>query len=165
MSSIVDRIKDLIQEEGLTNKEFAQKLELNPSIISHILSGRNKVSLQVVERIKSNFTNVNLDYLITGQKPLKTEITNVNSHKESSVSERDDLISSHVSDPMDSAIETSGSNSQTTIHNPKERLNSPTPDQGVQNTRFTKSEDDDGIDQIMVLYSDGSFKAYKERVN
>ncbi len=67
MKEISSRIKELIQQKGLTNSEFAHKLDVNPSIISHILSGRNKVSLQVVLQLKQTFPELDLDYLLTGR--------------------------------------------------------------------------------------------------
>ena len=78
MDEIAKRIKDLIDKEGLTNGEFASRIHVNPAIISHILSGRNKPSLQVIQSIKDNFTNVNLDFLLSGTGDLFSEFTNVN---------------------------------------------------------------------------------------
>lgn len=77
MEGLASRIKEVIDSEGLTNSEFAKKIEINPAIISHILSGRNKPSLQVIEKIKTSFTNVNLDYLLTGSGTMYTDVTNV----------------------------------------------------------------------------------------
>jgi transcriptional regulator with XRE-family HTH domain len=66
MEEISLRIKELIDNSGLSNKEFAEKIDISPAIISHILSGRNKPSLQVIQRITNVYTNVNLNYLLTG---------------------------------------------------------------------------------------------------
>ncbi|MDZ7849168.1 MAG: helix-turn-helix transcriptional regulator [Owenweeksia sp.] len=82
MRSIADRIRELIDSKGLSNTEFAKATDLNPAIISHILSGRNKPSLQVISHIKSAFTNVNTDYLLAGEGNLYKQFTNVNKPKE-----------------------------------------------------------------------------------
>lgn len=66
MDQITSRLQELIDSTGLNNKEFAEKIDLNPSIISHILSGRNKPSLKVIQQITNVYTNVNLHYLLTG---------------------------------------------------------------------------------------------------
>lgn len=85
MEAITTRIKHLIQESGLTNSEFAKRLDVNPSIVSHILSGRNKVSLQVILQIKEAFPTVDVQELLVGTKSANknmhkpTPITNVNS--------------------------------------------------------------------------------------
>ena len=77
MENISLRIKELIDDRKLSNSEFAKEIGVNPSIISHILSGRNKVSLQIIEAVKRSFTNVNLDYLLTGSGELFQNVTNV----------------------------------------------------------------------------------------
>src|SRR5690606_15301731 len=81
MEDIAQRIKELIDDQGLSNTDFAKETNLNPAIISHILSGRNKPSLQVINQIKDSFTNVNLDYLITGSGQMYIDVTNVKSQK------------------------------------------------------------------------------------
>ena len=50
---------------------FADKIGVQPSNISHILSGRNKPSLEFVEKILMHYPNVSADWLIRG----KTENT------------------------------------------------------------------------------------------
>lgn len=81
MNKIGERIKELIKAKDLTNTQFAQKIDVNPSIVSHILSGRNKVSLQVILQIKEAFPEVDVEQLLTGKarKDNNTpEFTNVN---------------------------------------------------------------------------------------
>ncbi len=46
-----DRILKVMQKEGLSNAEFAEKIGISTSSLSHIFSGRNKPSLEVVMRI------------------------------------------------------------------------------------------------------------------
>ncbi len=84
METVAKRIKELMTSLSLTNSEFAKRLDVNPSIVSHILSGRNKVSLQVVLQIKEAFPEVDLQELLVGIKstskkePNTSLITNVN---------------------------------------------------------------------------------------
>jgi len=66
MEAVSARISKLIEDTGLSNKDFAEKIQVNPAIISHILSGRNKPSLTVIQAILQEFTNVNSDYLLSG---------------------------------------------------------------------------------------------------
>ena len=46
-----DRIKLIMEKENLTPAKFADKLQINRAIISHILNGRNNPSLDVVSKI------------------------------------------------------------------------------------------------------------------
>lgn len=61
-----DRINDIITNYKLTPTEFADKIGVGKSNISHILSGRNNPSLEMVKRILSEFPNINSDWLIFG---------------------------------------------------------------------------------------------------
>lgn len=61
-----DRILQIMQKEGLSNVEFAEKLGISTSSLSHIFSGRNKPSLEVVMRIHKACPYVNLNWLLYG---------------------------------------------------------------------------------------------------
>jgi len=60
------RIAQLISSEGLTSSKFADTIGVQRSSISHILSGRNNPSLDFIQKILNSFTNVNLEWLISG---------------------------------------------------------------------------------------------------
>ena len=66
MDPIAERIREIIDFTGLSNKDFADSIDVAPAIISHILSGRNKPSLHIVQQITNVYTNVNLTYLLNG---------------------------------------------------------------------------------------------------
>lgn len=63
---IKDRISYLIKINQLTASSFAQKIGAQPSSISHIISGRNKPSLDLIQKILNEFPKVNADWLISG---------------------------------------------------------------------------------------------------
>ena len=62
-----DRILKIMQKEGLTNAEFAEKIGISTSSLSHIFSGRNKPSLEVVMRIHKACPYVNINWLLYGE--------------------------------------------------------------------------------------------------
>lgn len=62
-----------MQNEGLTNAEFAEKLGISTSSLSHIFSGRNNPSLEVVVRIHKACPYVNLNWLLYGEGQMKEE--------------------------------------------------------------------------------------------
>ncbi len=64
---ILNRIKTIIDESNLTNSEFAKKLGVPKSSISHLLSERNNPSLDIVYKISTAFDDVTTDYLIFGK--------------------------------------------------------------------------------------------------
>lgn len=61
-----DRIKLIMEKENLTPAKFADKLQINRAIISHILNGRNNPSLDVVSKILSEMNYINAEWLING---------------------------------------------------------------------------------------------------
>lgn len=69
-----DRIAQIMQEEGLSNVEFADKIGISTSSLSHIFNGRNKPSLEVVMRIHKAYPHINLSWLLYGEGLMKEDI-------------------------------------------------------------------------------------------
>jgi len=62
----VNRILEIMGKSGLTPSEFADKIDVQRSAISHITSGRNKPSLEFLIKIKNAFPEIDTDWLIFG---------------------------------------------------------------------------------------------------
>ncbi len=62
-----ERIESIIRHERLTPSLFADAIGVQRSGISHILSGRNKPSLDFLNKLLSRFPYISGDWLITGQ--------------------------------------------------------------------------------------------------
>ena len=88
--NILNRIKKIISDNNLSNSEFAEKIGIPKSSVSHLLSERNNPSLDVIIKISEIFEDISTDYLIFGyesdkeipSEPLKNLFDNIN--KESS---------------------------------------------------------------------------------
>ena len=65
-----DRIAHIIRAKNLTAAEFATQLGIQPSNISHLLSGRNNPSLDFVKKLKETYPEYNLDWIIMGRGPM-----------------------------------------------------------------------------------------------
>lgn len=63
---MVDRIRKLLATEQMSPSQFADEINLQRSSLSHVLSGRNKPSLDFVMKIKQRFSEVNIEWLIFG---------------------------------------------------------------------------------------------------
>lgn len=70
-----DRIIQIMQKEGLSNAEFAEKIGISTSSLSHIFNGRNKPSLDVVMRIHKACPYVNIEWLLYGEGEMEGENT------------------------------------------------------------------------------------------
>lgn len=154
MHNLSKRIEELITDTGLSNAEFAERIDSSSATISHILNGRNKPSLQVVTQIKKAFTNVNLDYLLTGEGSLYAEA-------ESPAEESSAGIALPSSFPMEGIRKVNVSGAP-----PKVSETAPDP-QDSEVEKIVEKPDQSGskrvdseIEQVMVLYKDGRFKVY-----
>ncbi len=66
MENLKDRIQLLISTKGMTNATFAEKIGVQPSNISHVLSGRNKPSLDLVHKVLNSFKEIRTEWLVHG---------------------------------------------------------------------------------------------------
>lgn len=62
-----ERFTKVIEYSELTPAEFAEEIGVQRSSISHIISGRNKPSLDFITKIKTAFPKFEWDWLITGE--------------------------------------------------------------------------------------------------
>ena len=69
------RIAALIKQEKLSYGQFAEKVGMSNSNVSHLVGGRNKPSLDLVENILSAFPKLNPDWLISGKEPMYRQET------------------------------------------------------------------------------------------
>lgn len=68
---LAERVKEVMEELGYTPSSFADTIDVPRPIISHILSGRNKPSLDVIQKILMRFTELNPWWLLTGAGTMK----------------------------------------------------------------------------------------------
>lgn len=74
-----DRIQQIIDREGITPSRFAEIIGIQRSAMSHILSGRNNPSLDVLTKVLQKFDYINTDWLLFGKgNMLKSERSNQN---------------------------------------------------------------------------------------
>ncbi|TGE16388.1 helix-turn-helix domain-containing protein [Hymenobacter elongatus] len=67
---MVERIRTLLQIWQLTPTQFADAIGVARPIVSHILSGRNKPSLEVVQKIIGAYPDLSLPWLLSGTSPM-----------------------------------------------------------------------------------------------
>lgn len=77
---IQERLQIVLKMHNLTPSSFADQIGVQRSNISHVLSGRNKPSLDFLEKILLNFPRVNAHWLVTGETPkeMKVEVKSDN---------------------------------------------------------------------------------------
>jgi len=63
---IASRLQVIFEREGISASIFADKIGVQRSAISHILSGRNKPGFDLLQKIIAKFPTINTEWLITG---------------------------------------------------------------------------------------------------
>ena len=60
------RLKNWMESEGLKSSALADYIGVNRATISHILSGRNKPSIDFFQKLLLTYPDLNSNWLITG---------------------------------------------------------------------------------------------------
>ncbi|MCR5645604.1 MAG: helix-turn-helix domain-containing protein [Bacteroidales bacterium] len=137
-----DRIAHIMRAKNLKASDFATLLGIQPSGISHILSGRNQPSLDFVKKIKETFPEYNLEWIIFGTGPITT-------------SEPFQLkINENTPEPQLELTPAEDAQLEMPDLNP---VTSPIP------TPIALSNNPSGIKSMVILYEDGTFETYSPR--
>lgn len=64
------KLRELMDSQGLKSSRLAEKLEINPANISHILAGRNKPGFDLLQKILQHFPEVSAEWLLRDEGPM-----------------------------------------------------------------------------------------------
>ena len=84
------RLEELMKNHNLNAAAFAEKIGVQRSSVSHILSSRNKPSLEFIFKIQSQFEEVDFDWLLLGVQN-KINLTDQDLHNLDSITSNIDL--------------------------------------------------------------------------
>ena len=65
-----DRLQLLLQDNNMSASKLAELIDVQPSGISHILSGRNNPSMEFIVKCLNAFPNINPEWFIMGTGPM-----------------------------------------------------------------------------------------------
>ena len=135
-----DRIIKFIETENLSSSSFADKIGVQRSSISHIISGRNNPSFEFIQKMLISFRDLSADWLLTGSGEIyKTKRKISLFEPASSLFENSEVVSKPASPVSGQAIQD-------------------TPEQidkiqaGIDETKK--------IDKIIIFYNDKTFSQY-----
>ncbi len=129
------RLQIILDYYGISATDFSNQISVNRSTISHLLSGRNKPSLDFIMKVLGKFPEVELYWILNGKGRFPSEKT------------ENSLIS--VSEEKKQKTDVSLKQTE----RPQKQSHIP--------TEITKSLVDEKIERIVIFYKDGSFKSYK----
>ena len=135
---LLTRLKEIITHYDLTSSTFADTIEVPRSSISHLLSGRNKPSLDFVMKVIDKFPEVDLYWLLynEGSFPKKEKEITI---EKSTVNIKDEKEAPSLF-------------SKNTVFEEEPVNNS--------NTQFSGSTKK--IRKVVLLYTDGSFEEFNQ---
>lgn len=133
-TNFAKRLQKILDYYSISATTFSEKIDFNRSTISHLLSGRNKPSLEFVMKVLHEFPEVELYWLLNGTGSFP--------------SSKSSLPDNHLKTP--DTISTTAKSKHTKILDSEH-----TP------TAYSPSEFDNTIERIVIFYKDGSFKSYQ----
>lgn len=138
----VKRLEKILEYYGISATAFAEKMDFNRSTISHLLSGRNKPSLEFVMKLLKEFPEVEMNWLLYGKGSFPSTLEN------SKEKEEQKLKPSNTSEKSLDLFSTTTSNDEK---------------KSVSSIKSVEQNLDSGkeIDKIVIFYRDGTFKAYQ----
>lgn len=154
------KIELLIQAKKLSASQFADTLGIPRSSISHILSGRNKPSLDVVQKILIAFPEILAEELLDDKRDLSISAPapkTTPSPIASTPSLFDAVTPSAPESPRNSLPEQTIV--QSNLRRPRE--NSPKASQPVVAAPTTTTHLAKKIERVLIFYTDGTFSESK----
>lgn len=141
LMEISDRLKILMDYYELTPSSLADMIDVQRSSISHLISGRNKPSLDFVMKILETFPEVDLYWFVNGvgEFPLNEKIISEKSNTQISAIENKDQ--QKIEFPSETTIE------------------QPTIPENLPPLKFNQED----IEQIVIFYKNGLFKNYNQK--
>lgn len=97
-----ERLVYIIENEGLTSKQFCEKVGIGAGTISNITSGRNKASLDVLLKVRQRFPKYSASWLYEGigePQGLQAQVQQTPDPTGDSVQMPADLFEMHVDTP------------------------------------------------------------------
>ena len=135
-----NRIEKILREEKIASSKFADEIGIQRSSMSHILSGRNKPSLDITQRILRKFPHINSDWLILGVGDMYDKTASNLSLFDNDNDNNNETLEQVEDEPINLVKEEPQAE-----YNTLKSVNQP-------NTKDKK------IKKIMIFYDDGSFE-------
>ncbi|RAJ11994.1 helix-turn-helix domain-containing protein [Olleya aquimaris] len=132
------RLQKIIDYYGESASSFAEKIGVQRSSISHILSGRNKPSLEFVLKVLASFPEVELYWLMNGKGQFPKSDATIKTEQQNSKNINQDLFT-----------ESENKNNSNPIVSESEK------------NSIKKTSEGKTIERIVIFYTDGSFSNFE----
>jgi transcriptional regulator with XRE-family HTH domain len=153
--TINDKIKQILIDKNLTPSYFADEIGVQRSSISHILSGRNRPSFDIIQKIIRRFPDLGYDWIMEDE----TDVPNQNQFSVPSYGARS--VPNRQPAPGGRDTYTNAPSTIPGSHLPgrqPQRTELPPEQPGYSDDETVTA--DRRIERILVFYTDGSFQEY-----
>ena len=149
----IKRLEIILDYYSLNASSFADKIGVQRSSLSHLLSGRNKPSLDFILKILEVFPDVDLYWILNGKGSFPKNSEQLDK-KENSVEQ---IVNQNIinTPPLSEIIP---ENLFSEIKNPNPIPTFETKKIEIQNSN--KESNSNEIDKIVIFYKNGTFKSY-----
>ena len=150
-----ERLLQIFEYYSLSSTQFADKIGVQRSTLSHLLSNRNKPSLDFLLKIIEHFPELNLYWLADGSQQMFSQKNETDQNFKTSSNLTEDITQNANDFEIDDVEESS-------LHATKENVENLVQYEVPQKIMDMSVEQNLEIDYIVIFYKDGSFKRYKE---
>jgi transcriptional regulator with XRE-family HTH domain len=152
-----DQIIKLMETEGLAPAKFADRIGVQRSSISHILSGRNKPSYDFIMKILSRFPGIDPEWLLTGRgSMIKSALKDDNTD----ASRQEPGDPDEASGREEKVVKTQSLRAE---ENKANTLENAPPLSGPENKQMRENRQFTNVNYVLVFYNDGTFQQYTAR--
>ncbi|WP_338877119.1 helix-turn-helix transcriptional regulator [Spirosoma sp. SC4-14] len=158
--TINDKIKQILIDKNLTPSYFADEIGVQRSSISHILSGRNRPSFDIIQKIIRRFPELGYEWIMEEESSPATAQPTGSSYPSSRPSTRSTVEKPDPFTPRISYATTQpiGARSQRNEIPPSAPLASTASAVPLEDSATATAEKK--VERILIFYSDGSFREF-----
>ncbi|WP_320814829.1 helix-turn-helix transcriptional regulator [Flavobacterium sp.] len=150
----IKRLEEILEYYGLSASGFADKISVQRSSLSHLLSGRNKPSLDFILKIIDEFPEVDLYWILNGKGTFpKSENKIIENNSSTPISKIENVVEKKIESNSDLFSQNVESENTAVKNNLEEKFSN------TQN--FPQTKNSSNIERIVVFYKNGSFKEYQ----
>ena len=140
-----EKIKQILVDKNISPSHFADEIGIQRSSISHIIAGRNKPSLDIVQKIIKRFPDLGINWILEDEdlpesiseiKPFKADNYTMFNGQKSGIASLAESRRNNLS-------------GQNVAH------------ENLRSEKFTPSVEEKKVERILIFYSDGTFQEFK----
>ena len=152
IEDFIKRLEIILDYYSLNASSFADKIGVQRSSLSHLLSGRNKPSLDFILKILEVFPDIDLYWILNGKGNFPKNSEQFDK-KENNVEQ---IVKQNISTPPLTEIISENLFSEIKIPNPIPALET----KKAENQNPLKDSISSDVEKIVFFYKDGTFKVF-----